>query len=280
MSTATKRKPGHRDFDWYAEPLYYDIVFDSDTPKEADFLEAVAAKWARSPGKRCLEPACGTGRLVAELAARGWDATGFDLEPAMVQFARRRAKEKGVRKGCRIEPGDMTKFKLPGPKPEGARGAAGYDLAFCLVSTSRLLPSDEAMIDHLRCTAKHLAPGGVYVLGLHITDYTDLDGGYERWVAKRGDLRVSCIIESDPCDRKARTEAVRCRIRAVHGDAEPKLLESRWTFRTYGITQLRRVVKAATELKHVATYEFSHDIHTPVRLGGDDLGVVLVLRKK
>ncbi|MEM7681506.1 MAG: class I SAM-dependent methyltransferase [Planctomycetota bacterium] len=279
MASKTRTSPKRRNFDWYAEPLYYDIVFDTDTLKEAEFLDAVAAKWVRSPGKRCLEPACGTGRLVAELAERGWDATGFDLEPAMVRFAQKRAKEKGVAESCRIERGDMTRFRLPAPKVSGAR-KGGYDLAFCLVSTARLLPSDQAMTDHLRCTAEHLAPGGVYVLGLHITEYTDLDGGYERWTAKRDGVKVNCIIESEPVDRKARTEAVRCRIRAAHEDGELRFLESRWNFRTYGITQLRRVLKTAPALQHVATYDFNHDITQRVRLGGDDLGVVLVLRKK
>ena len=30
--------------DWYDTPLYYDIVFDAGTGREADFLEAVWSK--------------------------------------------------------------------------------------------------------------------------------------------------------------------------------------------------------------------------------------------
>ena len=47
--------------DWYDTPLYYDIVFDADTSKEADFLEAVAIKHGASgftSALRILEPAC------------------------------------------------------------------------------------------------------------------------------------------------------------------------------------------------------------------------------
>jgi predicted dehydrogenase len=33
--------PEYTRSDWYNFPLYYDIVFDADTTREADFLEAV-----------------------------------------------------------------------------------------------------------------------------------------------------------------------------------------------------------------------------------------------
>ena len=53
--------------DWYETPKYYDIVFDVDTSKEADFLEVVCARHGGTRGKRVLEPACGSGRLLVEL---------------------------------------------------------------------------------------------------------------------------------------------------------------------------------------------------------------------
>ena len=46
----------------YDTPHAYDIVFDIDTMKECAFLEAIHERHGRSPGRRVLEPACGTGR--------------------------------------------------------------------------------------------------------------------------------------------------------------------------------------------------------------------------
>src|SRR5439155_17513432 len=79
----------------YDYPQYYDIAFQAYTRREADFIEAACRKYCSFDARRFLEPACGTGRLVTELAARGYQVTGFDLsQPALgylrQQLARRR----------------------------------------------------------------------------------------------------------------------------------------------------------------------------------------------
>ena len=85
-----------RELDWYETPEYYDIVFDAGTEREADFLEAVRAEYGKGRGRRVLEPACGSGRLVEAMARRGWRVTGFDLSPAMLDYARARLTRAGV----------------------------------------------------------------------------------------------------------------------------------------------------------------------------------------
>ena len=64
---------------WYNHPKYYDIAFQAYTSREADFIEAVCRKYCLFKVSRFLEPACGTGRLIAALAGRGYEMTGFDL---------------------------------------------------------------------------------------------------------------------------------------------------------------------------------------------------------
>ena len=65
--------------DWYESPHYYDILLAPDSEREAGFLEAVAARHGRTLGRNVLEPACGSGRLLLEMARRGWRVTGVDL---------------------------------------------------------------------------------------------------------------------------------------------------------------------------------------------------------
>ena len=67
------------DDDWYDSPLYYDLIFDEDTVVEADFLESLMWEHGIAESGRILEPACGSGRLVCELAARGYEVDGFDM---------------------------------------------------------------------------------------------------------------------------------------------------------------------------------------------------------
>ena len=75
---------------WYDHPAYYDLAFRSETRLEADFIEAACRKYCPFAVQRLLEPACGTGRLVAELAARGYRVSGFDLSGPALAYLRRR----------------------------------------------------------------------------------------------------------------------------------------------------------------------------------------------
>ena len=71
--------------DWYDTPLYYDIIFDADTPKEGAFLDELHERFGRGgKSRQMLEPACGSGRLVLEMARRGWKVSGFDGNERML----------------------------------------------------------------------------------------------------------------------------------------------------------------------------------------------------
>lgn len=62
----------------------------------ADIHPLVVEKLAPKPGEKWLDLACGTG-AVAELAARaGAQVTGVDLAPALIETAKKRAREQGL----------------------------------------------------------------------------------------------------------------------------------------------------------------------------------------
>jgi len=128
--------------DWYDTPLHYDIVFDADTRREAGFLEAVRRRHGRTRGRSVLELACGSGRLVRELSARGWRSSGFDLNPAMLQFAREHLAREGLE--AELWQDRMESFRVPGRRR--------HDLAHFLVSTynhqSSILPFCETTSLH------------------------------------------------------------------------------------------------------------------------------------
>jgi SAM-dependent methyltransferase len=258
--------PRYEPIDWYEDALYYDIIFDAETPPEADFLEAVGERHVLTRGRRVLEPACGTGRLVVELAERGWNVTGFDISEGSLRFARQRLRERNVKARLRFARMERFSFK------------ERFDLAHCLVSTFKYLPDETSARSHLRCVAGSLKPGGVYVLGLHLTDYEDRATNRERWVAARGGVEVTCNIQGWPADRRHRTERVRSRL-AVREIDTLRHFETEWTFRTYSLRQLRSLLRSVPQFELIATYDFNHDIECPVPLDGEQLDVVLILRR-
>ncbi len=302
--------PHYEPFDWYHTPVYYDIIFDQDTPQQATFLEQCHARNAIDASRlkptalrssaagsnaqqlaqrlNILEPACGSGRLMAEFASRGHRVAGVDLSKGMLDFARKRFKQHRVKGKLLAAP--MQDFNLHDfpPMRHGSAtqndlssgGGGGYDLAHILVSSFKYLQTEDEAVACLRCVCDHLRVGGIFVLGLHLTDPHENRRHLERWRAKRDGLDVLCTIRTSPVDFKARTEPMRTRIVARQGKREVGRYETNWTFRTYTPRQLRSLLRKEPRFKHCATYTFHHDIHQQSSLESDDLGVVLVLRRE
>ncbi len=258
--------------DWYDTPLYYDIVFDDGTVQEADFLEAAFAKHATSAkGRRLLEPACGSGRLALELARRGWAVSGFDGNAHMIEFAQQRMAAAGLK--ARLWEDWMQSFTLP----KGVKG--GFDLAHCLVSTFKYLHTEADAVECLKRVATALRPGGLFLLGLHLTDYEAVKAEHERWVAKRGRIEVVCNTHTWPADQITRLEKLRTRLK-ITDTGRTHVQETHWQFRTYNAAQLRALLRRVPELEYLECYDFTYDIHDPRKLDDRYADVLLVLRRR
>lgn len=262
--------------DWYRFPLYYDIVFDQDTRHEADFLEGVLRRHGPlhpSTPARMLEPACGNGRLLVELARRGHHVTGFDLSPEMLAFARQRLRHEpaDVRSRVRLHKARMEAFRLPGP----------FDLSFCLLSTFKYLLTEADACAHLRRVARVLAPGGLVVIGIHLTDYARRRTDREVWRATRDGISVVCETTTEPADPRTRLEWLRNRLQVRRrGSRTVERLETRWQCRTYDAAQFEALIARVPALEVIACYDFGHDLDSPRGLDDTQEDLVAVLRKR
>lgn len=98
-----------------------------------------------------LDAGCGTGRVAIELARRGHDVVGVDLDPEMLAAARRKAPELAW-----VE-ADLATVDLG--RSFDAVVAAGNVMVF-------LTPGQEgAVVANL---ARHVAPGGLLVAGFSL----------------------------------------------------------------------------------------------------------------
>ena len=138
----------------YGEPLLYDLAFGWCPEIEVEFYEEVFREHADG-ASRILELGCGTGRLMVELAKRGYLVDGIDLSIPMVRHARAKFERLGLW-NAEAFVGDMAKFSV---RPR-------YDAALCVLNTfSHLLTHGEAR-SHLECVAEALRRGGVYCIDL------------------------------------------------------------------------------------------------------------------
>ncbi len=141
----------------------YDLDLVED-PGDLDLYLALAGR----TGDPILELAVGTGRLAVPLAEAGHRVTGVDLDPAMLERARARARAAGRTSAARLElvEADLLGLELP--------STGTYRLAFIGLNSLFLLATRDAQRDALRTLARHLAPGGIAAVDVWLPDPDDL----------------------------------------------------------------------------------------------------------
>ena len=254
------------DANWYDYPQYYDIAFRSETRLEADFLEAACRKYCPFTARRLLEPACGTGRLLAELAGRGYRMTGIDLSRPSLDFLRKRLARRGLR-GQVIE-ADMADFRLPRP----------VDAAYSTFDGFRHLLSEDAVRRHLECVAASLRPGGIYVLGFHLLPPDADEECTERWTERHRGTQVTVTLRVLSTDRRRRLETLRVSLLVRRGLRDLRLRHE-FPFRMYTAAQFRRLLARVPGLELCNVYDFWYEIDDPLVLSDELSDTVFILRK-
>ena len=216
--------------------------------------------------KRLFEPACGTGRLLIKFAQAGYEVSGVDLNAKAVEYCNARLVRHGFLPTAAVK--DMADFRL----------SRRVDAAFNTINSFRHLDSEEKAEAHLRCVARALARGGLYVLGLHLTPMSVQTCTEESWFAQRGRLLVNSRMESIKVDRQRRQELVNLEL-DVSTPTRRFRLKDKFVFRTYTADQLRQLLRRVSDLELVETYDFYYDVETPIRVNRSSEDVVYVLRK-
>lgn len=132
----------------------YQARFDALAAQGVDVHGEAAFVLAFAP-RAVLDAGCGTGRVAAELARRGVDVVGVDVDRSMLDEARRRAP------GLAFVEADLATLALG--RTFDVVVLAGNVPIFCPE------PSRDALV---RACAAHVAPEGVLVAGFQ------LDRGY------------------------------------------------------------------------------------------------------
>jgi SAM-dependent methyltransferase len=118
---------------------------------EADLVAALVGP----PPARVLDAGCGTGRVAIELARRGFDTVGLDVDPALLDRARAKAPELEWHRG---DLADLPAEQVAGPF-DGAV-LAGNVMIFVARGTEG---------DVLANVASRIEPGGLVIAGFQLT---------------------------------------------------------------------------------------------------------------
>lgn len=184
---------------WYSPyygPRYLRLtraaIPEEQTRREVEFI---AGRLALPAGARVLDLGCGHGRILVELAARGLELTGVDLDEASLALAREALAQRGLQ--AELVRDDLR--NVPRARP--------YDAVLIWLHTFGYYEpdsEDERLIEHV---AGALLPGGALLNDLRNREWALFYGPRKDWMQlpdgapvlmrRRFDLRASRMITTE-----------------------------------------------------------------------------------
>ncbi|HEV2513038.1 class I SAM-dependent methyltransferase [Bosea sp. (in: a-proteobacteria)] len=150
-----------------------------DTPGTGMFspevLEPAVARLAQlAEGGRALEFAIGTGRIAVPLSQRNLPVAGIEYSPAMIAELRAKVDETTIP----VVLGDMATATVPG----------SFSLVFLVYNTISNLLTQTQQVACFRNAARHLSPGGRFVIELWVPELRKLTPGQQAvvWQSEAG----------------------------------------------------------------------------------------------
>ena len=119
---------------------------------------------------RALELAIGTGRVAVPLTERGVPVTGIELSGPMIDRLRTKAAEDTIP----VVVGDMATARAPGE----------YTLVYLVFNTISNLLTQAEQVACFRNAARHLTPGGRFVIELWVPELRRLPPGQQATVGQ------------------------------------------------------------------------------------------------
>lgn len=141
-----------------------------DTPGSGMFAPRILGRTVDrlaelAAGGRALEFAIGTGRVAVPLAKRGVPVTGIELSRPMLDQLRTKADEATIP----VIIGDMATATAPGD----------YSLVYLVYNTISNLLTQGEQVACFRNAARHLLPGGRFVIELGVPELRRLPPGQD-----------------------------------------------------------------------------------------------------
>ncbi len=137
-------------------PFYDSINCELDYSAWADFIEKIIKKeYKNGTPELILDLGCGTGKMAIELARRGYDMTGVDYSPEMLNIAREEAEKNksDILWLCQ----DITEFELYGT----------VDVTVCCLDTLNHLTQKTKLDKCLALVHNYLIPDGVFIFDIN-----------------------------------------------------------------------------------------------------------------
>ena len=193
--------------------------------------------------RRILEPCCGTGRFLLGFPRHGYSVLGYDINPGVVEYARRRIEEQGDPTMAGADVADMV----------SARYDRAFDAALNSINSLGYLHTDEEIVRHFARTGESLRRGGVYIVHISCAWGGEPDLDRNSWVMERDGVLVRTTWTIEREDRKAKLCHQLCAMEIDDRGSKHALVD-RHVLRLWLYDDLRTLVERSGSLALVAIY--------------------------
>jgi len=131
---------------------YYDMIYGrKEYQKESDVIERIIAKSCTRRPTNILDIGCGTGSHAIALSKRGFNVTGIDFSPRMIEKAKKNAAAQKSK--ARFVVQDMRKIKLH----------KRFDCAICMFGGFGYILTYDGLASLFKGLRQHLVEKGLFI---------------------------------------------------------------------------------------------------------------------
>ncbi len=247
----------------YNFPQYYDVAFSWDISREIKFFQELFTKYVPFEEKNILEPACGTGRFLVKLPEYGYHITGYDNNPKMLIFAKKRIIDAGLQNIVTVEKKNMksAKFKIK------------FDAAINSINSIGYLLSDEDILSHFKNTGESLKSKGIYILHLACAcDHPEFqEKPDDSWILEKEGIKIKTTWLIDKYDIEKKISYQTCKME-IDDHGKQTTLEDHHILRLWFFEDIKSLIRKSEKFKLEAIYDEKHkqislDTHISGELG-------------
>ena len=206
---------------------YYEL--DKPTPPK-DALECYL-RYAEEAQGSILEPMCGTGRFLIPLLEHGYDVTGFDYSPHMLEVCRQKCKERSLNPS------------LAEASFETFSSSEMFKLIFIPSGSFCLLTNPEQVIQALEFVSNRLDSRGKFVFEIETIAAVNPSQGIwkGRWVNREDGSKIVNNTLSH-FDEISKIETILCRYELWEDNGITRVEVEDFRLKLYETTEIERLL--------------------------------------
>ena len=247
---------------------YYDLIYKGtvDYENECWILEAIFKKYCLKKPKSILDLGCGTGSHTVQLAKYGYNVTGIDISPAMIEKARKKAEKENVDTKFLVQ--DMRSLDLK----------TKFHCAICMFGAFGYILADKGLTRFFSALSQHLDEAGLFIF-----EYWNIGGlkpsPYKSWMKTQDENVAIYRLSESNFSRGTNVLNIDMLFIVVSKDKPAGIFTENHKIRCYTMAEIEQRLES-NGFKLVFTYNWDTKDASNLRIPEKETFRILVVSRK